>query len=96
MPGMTNEDLIQIARSCGGPFPRANITAEFIVSDNRSCLWRMKKDGIHYMIPEFYMDAPLFVLKDIIKGMVQIACYSSFAVLSDETKNWIAQAKGVA
>ena len=86
---LNDTQLRDEVRRCGGPYPAEKVSAEFIRSLSVQCMWRMTYDGICFMFPDYFREAPLSVIRDITKRMIQMACYSSDAQLSHETKQWM-------
>lgn len=91
---LTDSDLTDIVRTCGGPFPRERVSATFIRSRDMTIRWRKVIDTrnneyLKLTFPDCFSDAPLIVIKELTKRVIQDAFYSSDYELSDETIEWI-------
>lgn len=91
---VNDAELNEIVCSCGGPYPKGHMTAEFIPSKNMVVKWRRSTDirgreYLNFQFPETFKLAPVSVIKDITKKLIQQVCYSSDSELSEDTLEWL-------
>lgn len=95
---MNDMELTDIIRSCGGPYHRDMMRGRFADRHRMIVSWRKTtdyygEDGMDFVFPSVFSDAPISVIQDIVKAIIQEVCYSSERELSDDTKQWINDAR---
>lgn len=91
-------ELTSIVATCGGPFVRGNLTASFSQSGGFSVRWHRRVDArgeirMSLEFPENYRNAPVQVILDVTKAIIQDVCYHSESAISMETKEWIRETR---
>lgn len=97
---MNDTELNDVISTCGGPYSKGDITAMFVPSDRLAVKWTRSTDctGKEYLalrFPESFRFAPISVIRDITKKLIQQICYSSDYEMSEETLDWISQMRKV-
>lgn len=92
---VNDSELNDVIRTCGGPYDKSSMVAEFIPSNDLVVRWTRSSDfkGKEFLIlrfPEPLRLAPASVIREITKKVIQQVCYSSDYELSEETLDWIA------
>lgn len=91
---MNDAELTTIVMTCGGPYTKGNLTASFIPTNDLVVRWTRSSNefGKEYMnlrFPESFKLAPVGVIRDITKKVIQQVCYSSDYEISEETMEWL-------
>ena len=91
-------ELTSIVATCGGPFVRGNLTASFSRSGGFSVRWHRRVDErgeirMSLEFPENYRNAPVQVIRDVTKAIIQDVCYHSESAISKETEEWIRETR---
>ena len=95
---MNDDELTYVIQTCGGPYQRGMMTGMFVKTDRTVVSWHKTidskgREGMILFFPEWFMDAPISVIRDITKAIIQEVCYSSKTELTDDTKEWISIAR---
>ena len=95
---MNDNELTGIVATCGGPFVRGNLTASFSRSGGFSVRWHQRVDArgeirMSLEFPENYRNAPVHVIRDVTKAIIQDVCYHSESAISRETEEWIRETR---
>ena len=95
---MNDTELTGIVATCGGPFVRGNLTASFSRSGGFSVRWHQRVDArgeirMSLEFPENYRNAPVQVIRDVTKAIIQDVCYHSESGISKETEEWIRETR---
>ena len=91
---MDDRELMDIVATCGGPFKKGNLKASFVQSDEMVIAWNhtLDSNGDDFMRLRFTMeftDAPISVIREVTKKIIQRVCYHSDLEVSEETIEWI-------
>lgn len=95
---MDDCELTSIVATCGGPFVRGNLTASFSRSGGFSIRWHQRVDArgeirMSLEFPKNYRNAPIRVIRDVTKAIIQDVCYHSESAISRETEEWIRETR---
>lgn len=88
---MTDADLQSVIRTCGGPVDRSNVTARFRYEKEISvtCLGNASQGFLRWYIADYLRDAPIHVIRDLVKKYIQKEFYDSPMPLGQDTKKWL-------